>query len=279
MDFLLAELSARLNLKLAVFGVVRMTTGAPVHEPLSARRVSSMSLDELKALHDFYADMHAVPDPALVACIAHMTAHPGPICVRRADQVSDDVWYASENVQKCRRAGGVDDQILAGAPAGEPGLYYATSFHRAWGAPLFSERDRDLAALVQMSVGWMFDDFATEREGERFMHDVPPRQREALIALLRGDSEKQAAKRLRITPHALHEHVKRLHRALDVASRGELLARCYALRVTPDRQENAAASRGVVAFPVDPDPDRVRTAKLSRTSARRAPARAQGRKR
>ena len=51
------------------------------------------------------------------------------------------------------------------------------------------------------------------------------RERQILDCLLGGDSEKQIALKLTISPHTVHTYVKRLHKALDVNSRGELLAR------------------------------------------------------
>jgi len=54
---------------------------------------------------------------------------------------------------------------------------------------------------------------------------LPPRLRQVLAGLLKGDSEQQVALRLGISAHTVHEHVKRLHRRFGVSSRGELLAR------------------------------------------------------
>ncbi len=55
--------------------------------------------------------------------------------------------------------------------------------------------------------------------------DLPPRLRQTLTALLAGDSEKQVALRLQISPHTVHVYVKSLYKRFGVASRGELLAR------------------------------------------------------
>jgi DNA-binding CsgD family transcriptional regulator len=53
---------------------------------------------------------------------------------------------------------------------------------------------------------------------------LSPRVRQTLDRLLRGDSEKQAARQLEVSPHTLHIYVKTLYRKLKVNSRGELLA-------------------------------------------------------
>ena len=54
--------------------------------------------------------------------------------------------------------------------------------------------------------------------------DLPPRLRQTLARLVAGDSEKQVARRLGISPHTVHNYVKALHQRFEVSSRGELLA-------------------------------------------------------
>jgi len=55
--------------------------------------------------------------------------------------------------------------------------------------------------------------------------DLAPRLRQTLDYLLTGDSEKQIARKLAISPHTVHVYVKSLYKKFDVSSRGELLAR------------------------------------------------------
>lgn len=272
-DFLLERMAQRLGAKLAVFGMIRIVPGAPAPEPLHARRVSSMSAEELASLHAYYADIRAVPDPALARCVAKMTTTVGPVSVRRADLVNDEEWYASDHVRNCRRPGGVDDELLSGMPASEPGVYYACSFHKPWGEPGFTERDRDLVFLFQTSVGWVFEDLARECEGDAVIAALSARRAMTLAALLTGDSEKQAAIRLGVTAHTVHQHTKALHRALGVGSRGELLARCYALRISSEKVQARVNSRGRVAFPVENDPDRVVPKPARKAASAARPAR------
>jgi DNA-binding CsgD family transcriptional regulator len=53
---------------------------------------------------------------------------------------------------------------------------------------------------------------------------LSPRARQTLEALIRGDSEKQVARKLGVSPHTVHVYVKQLYRRFGVSSRGELLA-------------------------------------------------------
>ena len=55
--------------------------------------------------------------------------------------------------------------------------------------------------------------------------DLSPRAAEVLRHLLDGDGEKQVARRLGLSRHTVHGHVKVLYRRFGVSSRAELLAR------------------------------------------------------
>ncbi|HEX5241899.1 MAG TPA: LuxR C-terminal-related transcriptional regulator [Tepidisphaeraceae bacterium] len=55
--------------------------------------------------------------------------------------------------------------------------------------------------------------------------DLPPRVRQTLGRLLAGDSEKQIAAWMGVSPHTVHCYVKALYRSYEVSSRGELLSR------------------------------------------------------
>lgn len=54
---------------------------------------------------------------------------------------------------------------------------------------------------------------------------LTPRHVQTLQRMLAGDSEKQVALHLGVSPHTVHVYVKALYRHFDVSSRGELLAR------------------------------------------------------
>ena len=57
---------------------------------------------------------------------------------------------------------------------------------------------------------------------------LSPRMRDTLEHLLSGDSEKDVAARLKLSPHTVHIHVKNLYKRLRVSSRGELMAKFLA---------------------------------------------------
>jgi DNA-binding CsgD family transcriptional regulator len=68
---------------------------------------------------------------------------------------------------------------------------------------------------------------------------LSPRHRQTLQRMLVGDSEKQVAGHLGVSPHTVHVYVKALYRHYEVNSRGELLAKFVR---TPDELMRAGLS-------------------------------------
>ena len=60
-------------------------------------------------------------------------------------------------------------------------------------------------------------------EAERL--DLTKAQRRVFELLLEGLAEKQVAARLKVSPHTVHNHVRKIYVAVGVGSRSELLAR------------------------------------------------------
>lgn len=54
---------------------------------------------------------------------------------------------------------------------------------------------------------------------------LSPRMRQTLEALMTGDSEKQIAAKMKVSPHTVHVYVKQLYKRFGANSRGELMAR------------------------------------------------------
>ncbi|WP_206294898.1 helix-turn-helix transcriptional regulator [Humisphaera borealis] len=79
----------------------------------------------------------------------------------------------------------------------------------------------DHAAVPAPAVALAAEESATTTVNVR----LSPRMQQTLDRLLKGDSEKQVAAHLGVSPHTVHVYVKAIYRKLGVASRGELLAR------------------------------------------------------
>ncbi len=82
------------------------------------------------------------------------------------------------------------------------------------------EHRRRLLAEICRLLGSHYSSKAYQGPGA----SLSPRLRQTLGRLLVGDSEKQIARHLGVSPHTVHVYVKRLYRHYKVCSRGELLA-------------------------------------------------------
>jgi DNA-binding NarL/FixJ family response regulator len=72
----------------------------------------------------------------------------------------------------------------------------------------------------------MLAEVAPPKLSDTLTAGLSPRMRDTLQHLLCGDSEKEVAARLKLSPHTVHIHVKNLYKHFQVCSRGELMARC-----------------------------------------------------
>ena len=61
-----------------------------------------------------------------------------------------------------------------------------------------------------------------DSDGDR---PLSPQLHQTLALLLGGDSEKQIAYKMKLSPHTVHFYVKTLYRRFDVHSRSELMAK------------------------------------------------------
>ncbi|APR84672.1 Transcriptional regulator, LuxR family protein [Minicystis rosea] len=134
-------------------------------------------------------------------------------------------WYGSTHVQEFRRAARVDSFIYATyAPGGDESS--SISLHRAWGERPFCERERRIIDIFSRECTFLHEP-RTDVD-PTLCRGLAPRLQDTLRALARGQSEKQVAASLGLSPHTVHEYVKALYRHFGVQSRSELLAMCLA---------------------------------------------------
>jgi len=133
-----------------------------------------------------------------------------------AEVVPRREWRASAWVNERVRPSRLD-HFLGSHLVLEGGAVEGMGFMRAAGDRPFGAEDRELLHLVHLGIGRLFA-APTPRD------TLSPRARDTLDQLLSGASEKEAAARLRISPHTVHDYVKQIYRAYRVASRAELLA-------------------------------------------------------
>ena len=86
-------------------------------------------------------------------------------------------------------------------------------------------RKRHLLARFLHMLGGPHGAAAPGGPGTPTVPGLSPRVQQTLRRLLAGDSEKQIAGRMGVSPHTVHVYVKALYRHFGVCSRGELFAR------------------------------------------------------
>ena len=88
-----------------------------------------------------------------------------------------------------------------------------------------AKKRRLLADVIRMVGERMHDQPPRTTLLEAELNRLPPRLRQTMHSLLAGDSEKQVAAKLGVSPHTVHVYVKSLYKRYKVSSRGELLSK------------------------------------------------------
>lgn len=169
---------------------------------------------------DFIQDQRVAADPsipALIACTGQS------VSLLRDQMVDNAAWYGSDHVNVMRRAADSDAFVMSQQMLPELGIKQFMLISRPWREKPFEQRQRRIVRLIHEELGrlWSHD---LQKQRDNPINALPPRLRQALELLRRGDSEKQVAAKLSISRHGAHHLIRRLHRELGVATRGELLA-------------------------------------------------------
>jgi DNA-binding CsgD family transcriptional regulator len=151
------------------------------------------------------------------------------VTAARSWLVPDREWYRSLHFHEHWKTGGVDHYVVTVREAGSGTATTLFNLSRAVGRRRFTRREVRLVRLVHEELGRLIG--GPLSVGPDPAVGLSPRLRRTLDCLLDGDSEKQAAVRMGISPHTAHQYVKELYLHFGVASRGELHAR-YAARIS-----------------------------------------------
>ncbi|NQT92872.1 MAG: LuxR family transcriptional regulator [Lentisphaerae bacterium] len=160
---------------------------------------------------------------------------PGSVVTHRwQDLVTSRTWYRSEPLNRYYRVAEQLHLMSCGVHA-SPESGVRTMFVnvlRPTGDKAFSERDRDTFDLAMRQVRGLLG-VKLMPFGQSRPPGLTPRMRQVMALLLRGYAEKEVAAVLGVSFHSVHNHVKELHRRLEVHSRDELLRVIRSLFATP----------------------------------------------
>ena len=154
----------------------------------------------------------------------------GRLRTRRLDDVVDpDTWYRSchyrDYVWPCGLGDRIATSLRLGAQSGSP--IQTIMMHRDAAKGRFARRTVRLLHLFHHELGTSVGRYLILpcSSGENSA-PLPPRLRQVLACLLQGNSEKQIAQRLGISPYTVNRHVQRLYRHFGVRSHRELVFHC-----------------------------------------------------
>ena len=159
--------------------------------------------------------------------------------------MADDEWYDLPEIQTTHRALDLDANLASFFVVVDQRRLFGIGVHRAWGRPQFAEEDRRALRRLHVELARIWrTQVVVPREGGPTLAALPSRLRQVLWLLCLGRGEKQIAAELDLSPHTVHNHVRRLHALYNVRSRGELLSRVLTpwqpdALVVPDSEMNA----------------------------------------
>jgi DNA-binding CsgD family transcriptional regulator len=152
-----------------------------------------------------------------------MAVMPGRVITfTRREAVADADWFNSDHYKQIREPLGMGPTLYIKIVAQSIGRETLVMLCRPAGGDAFTERDAYLTDLCLSEMAWPFTPEMNYVDPK--VEQLQPRLKKVMKLLLEGDSEKQVAMKLKLSPHTVHEYVKDLYSELDVSSRGELLA-------------------------------------------------------
>jgi DNA-binding CsgD family transcriptional regulator len=168
------------------------------------------------------------PDPAAVKLVKKVGRREkdGIITCTRAELIDDDQWYGHSHVRTVREPMGLDDTVYSARKLDDR-LIACLALFRPWNhRQAFRSSERDVVDLLHAQCDWVYRDDAPPASLEALA--LSRREKQTLLKLLDGRSEKQIAREMRLSPNTVHHYVKSIYRRLGVSSRGELSAKWLA---------------------------------------------------
>ena len=139
--------------------------------------------------------------------------------------LSPQNWDRSPDYQMVMRTLGADAVIHSFHQLPEGGdAFEGICWFRAKGRPDFDEREVELVNLLHQEITRLIGG-ALARFDEPMPTELPPRVRQVLACVLEGDSDKEVATRLKLSPHTVNHYNKQIFRHFGVTSRPKLLSR------------------------------------------------------
>lgn len=209
-----------------VDALVGMTMGLMFVAPL-AFNSASVGIEVFVGRHidphwaKYLGNRDVRPDPCTPWIVARL--HAGLAGIRQ--QMCDErTWYGSEYFNEVLRPGRLDHYLMSVVPLGAQRVFSTIGVSGRLGDKPYGPREVGVLKLLHAELAHLWRTPALQLVPE-WRKALSPRLAQVLERLERGLSEKQIALDLGLSRPTVHNHITRLHRLLEVNSRGELLAR------------------------------------------------------
>jgi DNA-binding CsgD family transcriptional regulator len=178
------------------------------------------SSEKREAFMRYMADEAQLRDPAFVRW--QQRRRPG-WTVRRDQLITDEVFQAAESYKLRTEVLGIEEYIFSEFANASGTVTFGLAVHREVGQPRFSPRQQRLINLFHSELARLVGPVLSD--GTKGLSAALPRRlRQTLWCLLEGDSEKQVANRLGLSPNTVHSYVVALYKRFGVSTRSELLS-------------------------------------------------------
>lgn len=141
---------------------------------------------------------------------------------RLCDLVGED-WFASNYYQVMYRRFGINDAIWAGCPVNQDTEVYIGLYRYHDHGP-FQEHDRAWVEAGLRGLKWFHRQQLLSRGLILAESALTPTERDVLVSLLEGNTEKFISRSLEQSIHTTHGHVKSIYRKFGVSNRARLLS-------------------------------------------------------
>jgi DNA-binding CsgD family transcriptional regulator len=144
-------------------------------------------------------------------------------CTLIVSEAAEPQWFEDVLVKRLVALTGTVDCIISMWASSEDHAIFLI-VHRSQSDPAFRGDETTMVSLMLRAVAPFADRAMAERAMAGPHEDLSPREREVLLMLLGGDSEKQVAAGLSRSINTVHTFVRQIYRRYNVSSRGELMA-------------------------------------------------------
>jgi DNA-binding CsgD family transcriptional regulator len=191
------------------------------------RPLSAFDVTDDAAVHTAFVAYHRDGGQADDPIFRALASVPGSeiTCTRR-QLVSDADWFRSQSYQVFRQPARIAHELTSVMRISSEGTISVIALNRVIGEADFSGREQRLFNFFHRELARLIGG-ALASSSEPAPDDLSPRLRQTLSCLIEGDSEKEIAARLNISPITVHQYVTALYRRFGVRSRGQLLAHTF----------------------------------------------------